>query len=85
MTPHINCAANDTFSAIWKRVFEEIKDKADAAKIELSKSISDLMTSFTQQFSDELSPDTARRVLSEVGRECLLVVIIDEFEHRGVG
>jgi len=81
MTPQINCTSQDTFSAIWKRVFEEIQFKEDTTEhLDIPEAVVNLLADYTQQYADELSPDIIRRVLLELGSRVLLVVIIDEFD-----
>lgn len=81
MTPQINCTSQDTFAAIWKRVFEEIQfEAADTEEFELPENALNLLADYTQQYADDLAPDIVRRVLLEIGKEAILVTIIDEFE-----
>lgn len=81
MTPQINCTSQDTFAAIWKRVFEEIQfEAAETEELELPETALNRLADYTQQYADDLAPDVVRRVLLEIGKEVLLVTIIDEFE-----
>lgn len=80
LTPQINCTSQDTFAAIWKRVFEEIRFEAEETECELPETALNLLADYTQQYADDLAPDIVRRVLLEIGKEAILVTIIDEFE-----
>lgn len=79
LMPHINCTAADSFSDIWRRVFAEAKDKIEDGEFDLPEEVVDALGSNSDPYVD-VSPDAIRRVLNRVGKECLLVIIIDEFD-----
>ncbi len=82
IAPQINCMVSDTYSDIWKRVFEEIAFKADAEKngVVLEKPEKRLIKEYLGSYSDNISPDVVRRVLHGLGQKDIVVVILDEFD-----
>jgi hypothetical protein len=79
LMPHINCGAQDGFADIWRKVFAEAVTKMEDDEHNLDEGILDTLKAQADQLSD-LTPDTIRRVLNEVGKDCLFVAIIDEFD-----
>jgi Cdc6-like AAA superfamily ATPase len=79
LMPHINCAAQDTFADIWRRVFLECLERIEEDQPTLPEELLDTLRAHADQLSD-LTPDSIRRTLNAVGRECLFVVMIDEFD-----
>src|SRR5271169_3021654 len=82
LAPQINCMTTDSFSDIWKRVFEEIAYQAANRKgeISLEKTERRLLKGYTGPYSDAISPDIVRRVLSMLGEDGSVVIILDEFD-----
>jgi len=80
--PQINCMTADSYSDIWKRVFEEIRFKAENGKerLSLERQEEKLLKEYTGSYSDRISPDIVRRILSSLGQDGLVVVILDEFD-----
>ena len=79
LMPHINCAAQDTFADIWRKVFAEASEKIEGDRPELPENVFSILQSHSDQLAD-LTPDSIRRVLNEVGKACLFIIIIDEFD-----
>ncbi len=82
LAPQVNCMTTDSYSDIWKRVFEEIAFKAESGRdgIALEKLERKLLKEYTGSYSDRISPDIVRRVLSSLGQDDLVVIILDEFD-----
>jgi len=82
VAPLINCMTADSYSDIWKRVFEEISFKAETAEnnLSLQKSEKRLIKEYLGSYSDSISPDIVRRVLYSLGQKDIVVVILDEFD-----
>ena len=79
LVPRINCMTQDTFSDVWKRVFEEITFIADRDDQELGRA-KRVLTAYTRAFSDVVSPDIVRRVLHDLGQDAVVVIVLDEFD-----
>jgi Cdc6-like AAA superfamily ATPase len=82
LAPLVNCMTADTYSDIWRRVFEEVAFQAQnrRAPITLERQERKLLKEYTGSFSDNISPDVVRRILSGLGAHGLVVVILDEFD-----
>jgi Cdc6-like AAA superfamily ATPase len=82
VAPLINCMASDTYSGVWKRVFEEIAFKADSEEngTVLEKPEKKLIKEYLGSYADDLTPDVVRRVLHGLGQRDIVVVILDEFD-----
>lgn len=80
LIPHINGVTSDTYSSVWKRIFEELLFKNETEDLSFPEAVIQLLTDYTKQFSDTVGVDQVRRVVHELGRRFLLVVVIDEFD-----
>jgi len=81
IAPQVNCMTGDSYSEIWKRVFEEILfDAANGNKYDLDKRTKKLLRENTIPFADQITPDIVRRVLYSLGQDAVVVVILDEFD-----
>lgn len=80
LIPHINGINSDTYTTIWRRVFDEMQFRLEETSCEIPESLSKAVESSTSLFQSEVTPDQVRRVLTECGRTFLLVVVIDEFD-----
>jgi Cdc6-like AAA superfamily ATPase len=80
IAPQINCMTHDSYSDIWKRVFEEIDFKAKQKHVDLVKSAKKILAEYTGPFSDAITPDIVRRVLYTLGQEKIIIVTLDEFD-----
>ena len=78
----INCMTADTYSDIWKRVFDEIAFKAETEKngLSLEKPEKKLLKEYLGSYSDNITPNVVRRVLHSLGQRDIVVIILDEFD-----
>ncbi len=80
--PRINCDSGDTFGTTWRKAFEQV----EVTRSERSAGFSGAKKSTTCDATNLLGsgpirPDSVRRVLTELSRDLLLIVIIDEFDR----
>ncbi len=80
IAPLVNCMTQDTYTDIWKRVFGEIDFISRERGIGLPKSTKKIIGDYTGLYSDSISPDVVRMMLIELGKEMLVVIILDEFD-----
>ena len=80
ITPLVNGMSSDKYADVWKRIFEEILVKADHDRLDFDKKTRKLLKEYTGPLATVISPDEVRRLLYELGREFLVVVILDEFD-----
>ncbi|HYL31921.1 MAG TPA: ATP-binding protein [Stellaceae bacterium] len=81
LLPRVNCDSTDTFSSLWKKALQDIvvsKKKPgmgfNAEEIETAQSV-------VENLPDEITPDDVRRVLSDLSKGIVLVVVFDEFDR----
>lgn len=82
LIPQINCMSGDSFGAIWKRVFEEIKIKTeDSPNIPaLPDMATKIVEAYTEPYGDGITADVVRRLLHELAKQFLVVIVLDEFD-----
>ena len=82
LIPQVNCMTGDTFGSIWKRVFEEIKIKVDDAPDTtlLPENARKTVEAYTEPYGDSITPDVVRRLLHDLAKAFLVVVVLDEFD-----
>jgi Cdc6-like AAA superfamily ATPase len=80
LTPLCNCTADDSFKAIWARVFVGIAREAEKRKFTLPRSVGRYMKLAAEGFDDFITLEIVQRVLEDVGSGSVLVVTIDEFD-----
>lgn len=80
ITPIVNCMTEDSYSSLWKRVFETILFIADRDSIALGEKTEELLKQYTGPLGSMVGPDEVWRLLYELGQHLLVVVILDEFD-----
>lgn len=81
LIPQVNCMSGDTFGSIWMRVFQEIKIKIDDNQTILLPQITqNLLDGHTGSYGTAITPDIVRRLLHELAKQFLVVVVLDEFD-----
>ena len=82
LAPRVNCDFTDTFSTIWKKVFKEFRYIEERQKIGFGEESDAILHSVAEQVEGrDVTPDDVRDVLSAVGQNRILIVIIDEFDR----
>ena len=82
LAPRVNCDYTDTFSSTWMKIFKEFKYNEEQKKIGFGgETISVLHTVAEQLKGRDVTPDDVRAVLTAVGKDCVLIIIIDEFDR----
>ena len=81
--PRINCTASDSFSSLWKNVLSEISMAVDEKKVGFSEKVSKTVHSVIDLVPDpnKITPSDIKVVLEKIGRDHLLMVILDEFDR----
>lgn len=82
LIPLVNCMTNDNFGKIWRRVFEEIKIKSDdnPETIVLPDNARKIVDAYTDPYGDGITPDIVRRLLHDLAKVFLVVIVLDEFD-----
>jgi len=79
--PRVNCDSLDTFSSVWKKVFEQVN--LTATKPTRGLNVTDEVHSYKQAdtLPDSVTPDTIRKVLVRLSQRTLPIIVIDEFDR----
>jgi Cdc6-like AAA superfamily ATPase len=73
----VNCVSEHTYSTVWRAVFDEIALQREAQKLAPIVAVNSVVA-----HDDEgIGPDAVRRALTLLSAECILIVIIDEFDR----
>jgi len=80
LAPLVNCMSEDTYSTLWKRVFERIQFLSDEESLSISQAAEDVLREYTGPMASMISPDEVWRLLWELGQTLLVVTILDEFD-----
>ena len=81
ITPLENCATNDSYSDIWRRLFQGAQAEIERKEVDVPEEIRALLADYTQQYADKITPDLVGRVLGELGKHMVFVGILDEFNR----
>lgn len=81
LAPHVTCDRTDDYSKLWKKIFGEIYVvKSERGLGFLGKETSSTV-SLGQELPNVLTPNDVRIHLNQLGRQCTLIVIIDEYDR----
>lgn len=81
VTPLENCAHDDSYSAIWRRLLHGVQWEVERKQIVIPEESQVLLADYTQQYADEITPDLICRILSQIGEHMVFVGILDEFNR----
>lgn len=81
ITPLVNCALDDSYTAIWRRMFDAIHWESERKNVEIPEDTRVLLVDYTQQYADAITPDIVCRALSQIGDQMIFVGIFDEFNR----
>lgn len=84
IAPRATADSGDTFSSLWRKVFAEITITNNKQTIGFTAEKLFSQQTLSDQIQGEITPDTVRRVLAQVGTQSLLIPIIDEFDRLDI-
>lgn len=79
--PRINCDTVDTFSSVWRKVFERIVSSQDYRPIGFTGAAIQTCASLATRYEGDIRPDDVLRSLQSLGEQSVLIVTIDEFDR----
>ncbi len=80
--PRINCDSADSFGTTWRKAFEQVEvTRRESAAGFSGAEESTTCDATTLLGTGPIRPDSVKRVLTELSRDLLLIVIIDEFDR----
>jgi Cdc6-like AAA superfamily ATPase len=83
VAPRVTCERTDDFSSLWRRIFADIKVARERAVVGFGASRREEQGSLDETVPETVTSADVKRALTTVGRGCVLVVIIDEFDRIG--
>lgn len=81
LLPRINCDVSDTFSSVWRKLFQDITITEPRRGAGFTTADSHVRRSFVDQLPTILTPDDVRRALVHLSQGVILVTIFDEFDR----
>jgi Cdc6-like AAA superfamily ATPase len=83
VAPRVTCERTDDFSSLWRRIFADIKVARERAVVGFGARSREEQGSLDETVPETVTSADVKRALTTVGRGCVLVVIIDEFDRIG--
>lgn len=81
LTVKINCDSGDTYNGVWKKVFTEIHFNQAKPAIGFTGTAEPRRVPAVDLMPEVVQPDDVRRMLSDLGRQQPILVILDEFDR----
>lgn len=82
IAPRINCDDSDSFTTVWKKIFNEFRMIENRKRIGFGEETEQVLHNIKHQFDGkDITPDDVRSVLTSIGLESLLIIIIDEYDR----
>lgn len=87
ISPRVNCDVTDTFQGLWKKVFSNIQMVVEERVAGFTRETEERIKSALDMLpsDSEITPDNVRAILSNIGRNNLLMIILDEFDRLPQG
>ena len=80
VAPHVNCDNGDDYASIWRKVFSEITVISEKRSPGFVAKIEKTVGCLADQIKGHITPDSVRKLLTSVGENSMLLVILDEFD-----
>jgi Cdc6-like AAA superfamily ATPase len=81
MCIRVNCDSADTYSSLWRKVFGQISTEHRHLGMGFRPEEERSATTLEHHLEGEVSVNQVRQLLENCGKQCNLVVILDEFER----
>ena len=82
MSPRVQCDALDTYSNVWRKVFDRIELSRAVTRSHFSEKAEQETFKATELLTEsEVTPDDVRKTLTVLARSAKPIVIIDEFDR----
>lgn len=83
VAPRVTCERTDDFSTLWRRIFSDIRVARERAVVGFGAKPREESGSLDESLPENVTSADVKRALATVGRGCVLVVIVDEFDRIG--
>ena len=80
LSPRVNCDSMDSYSSVWKKVFDEIDMVHSVKSAGFAPAVQERSVDLLGG-PEVVSPDDVRRGLTVLSRNSLPIVILDEFDR----
>lgn len=83
LAPRVNCDDGDDYSAIWRKAFDDLQFIEHRRSVGFAPELREVVRSASDLIGgqDPITPHAVRMMLERLGRQTILVVIIDEFDR----
>lgn len=81
LAPKINCDSSDTYVSLWRKVLSEIDLIKKKSVIGFQMSVFEETKTAADVVGDAPTPDDIRRIVTLLGSDRILIVVIDEFDR----
>ncbi|MBI1789870.1 MAG: ATP-binding protein [Acidobacteria bacterium] len=81
LAPKVTCESSDTFASLWRKVLSEIDLIKKKAAIGFHMTVFEETKTAAEVVGDEPTPDDIRRLLTLIGGDRLVYIVIDEFDR----
>lgn len=83
IAPKVNCDSQDNFQTIWKKIFQEIKLELRIRKVGFTGTTEkDIVSIFDSHVGKgKIENEKIKTLLNFLGKDTLLLIIIDEFDR----
>ncbi|HEY8550201.1 MAG TPA: AAA family ATPase [Vicinamibacterales bacterium] len=83
VAPRVTCERGDDFTSLWRRIFADIRVARERAVIGFGARRREEQASLDESMPETVTTGDVKDALTRVGRSCVLVVIVDEFDRLG--
>ncbi len=81
LAPKVTCESSDTYITLWKKVLSEIDLIKKRSVIGFQMTVFEETKTAAEVVGEDPTPDDIRRLLTLVGGDRLLYIVIDEFDR----
>jgi len=81
LAPKVTCESSDTYVSLWRKVLSEVDLIRKRSVIGFQMSVFEETKTAAEVVGDDPTPDDIRRLLTLIGGDRLLYIVIDEFDQ----
>ncbi len=81
LAPKVTCESSDTYASLWRKVLSEIDLIKKRSVIGFQMSVFEETKTAAEVVGENPTPDDIRRILTLLGSDRLLYVVVDEFDR----
>ena len=83
VAPRVNCDDSDDYSTIWLKVFGDLRVSEKRRAVGFTPEVQQVVRSVSDSIGEgtSVTPHLVRQLLEELGKQTILIVIIDEFDR----